>query len=124
MSRSGAGCREAATSQHHGGRQPVGGAAGGLGFRRSAGAGAGRARRGGSCAASSRRFYERVAVATIVLGALRGIGQDNRVSAMESLRAWNKRQVQRLERKAQREGRAVKGSARMARSGRPRGLAG
>jgi hypothetical protein len=72
----------------------------------------------------SRRFYERVAVAAIVLSALRGIGQDNRVSAMESLRAWNKRQVQRLERKAQRQGRAVKGSARMARSGRPRGLAG
>ena len=72
----------------------------------------------------SRRFYEKVAVAAIVLGALRGIGQDNRVSAMASLQAWNKRQVQRLERKAQRQGRAVKSSARMARSGRPRGLAG
>ena len=72
----------------------------------------------------SRRFYERVAVAAIVLGALRGIGQDNRVSAMARLQAWNKRQVQRLEHKAQRQGRAVKGSARMARSGQPRGLAG
>ena len=72
----------------------------------------------------SRRFYEKVAVAAIVLGALRGIGHDNQVSAMASLRAWNKREIQRLERKAQRQGRAVKGSARMARSGRPRGLAG
>jgi hypothetical protein len=71
----------------------------------------------------SRRFYEKVAVAAIVLGALRGIGHDNRVSAMASLRAWNKREIQRMERKAQRQGRAVKGSARMARSGRPRGLA-
>ena len=72
----------------------------------------------------SRRFYEKVAVAVIVLGALRRIGQDNGASAMASLRAWNKREMQRLERKAQRQGRAVKGSARMARSGRPRGLGG
>jgi hypothetical protein len=72
----------------------------------------------------SRRFYEAVAVAAIVLGALRGIGRDNRVSVVASLRAWNKREVQRLEREAQRQGRAVKGSARMARSGPPRGLAG
>ena len=72
----------------------------------------------------SRRFYEKVAVAAIVLGALRGIGQDNRASTMARLRAWDKRQIQRMERKAQREGRAVKGSARMARSGPPRGLAG
>ena len=72
----------------------------------------------------SRRFYEKVAVAAIVLGALRGIGQDNRASTMARLQAWNKREIQRLERKAQRQGRAVKGSARMARSGPPRGLAG
>lgn len=72
----------------------------------------------------SRRFYEKVAVAAIVLGALRGIGQDNRASTMARLQAWNKRQVQRMERKAQRQGRAVEGSARMARSGPPRGLAG
>ncbi len=72
----------------------------------------------------SRRFYEKVAVAAIVLGALRGIGQDNRASTTARLQAWDKRQIQRLERKAQRQGRAVKGSARMARSGPPRGLAG
>ena len=72
----------------------------------------------------SRRFYEKVAVAAIVLGALRGIGQDNRASTMARLQAWDKRQIQRLEREAQRQGRAVTGSARMARSGPPRGLAG
>ncbi len=71
----------------------------------------------------SRRFYEKVAVAAIVLGALRGMGQDNRVSAMARLQAWNKREIQRMERKAQRQGRAVRGSVRMARSGPPRGLA-
>jgi hypothetical protein len=83
----------------------------------------------------SRRLYEKVAVAAIVLGALRGIGHDNRVSTMARLKAWDKREVQRLERKAKREiqrlegkaqrhGRAVKGSARMASSEPPRGLAG
>ncbi len=72
----------------------------------------------------SRGFYEKVAVAVIVLGALRGIGQDNRASTMARLKAWDKRQIQRVERKAQRQARAVKGSAEMARSGPPRGLAG
>ena len=70
----------------------------------------------------SRRFYENVAVAAIVLEALRGIGQDNRASAMARLRAWDKRQVQRMEREAERPDRTVTGSARMARA-RPRGLA-
>jgi hypothetical protein len=51
----------------------------------------------------SRRFYEKVAVAAIVLGALRGIGHDNRVSTLARLQAWDKREVQRLERKAKRE---------------------
>ena len=51
----------------------------------------------------SRRFYETVAVAAIVLGALKGIGHDNRVSTMARLQAWEKREIQRLERKAQRE---------------------
>ena len=68
----------------------------------------------------SRRFYETVAVAAIVLGALKGIGHDNRVSTMARLQAWNKREIQRLERKAQHQGRAAKGSARMVRSGPPR----
>ena len=72
----------------------------------------------------SRRFYENVAVAAIALGALRRIGQDNRASSMARLQAWDKRQIQRIERKAQGQARAVKGSVRMARSGPPRGLAG
>jgi hypothetical protein len=72
----------------------------------------------------SRRFYEKVAVAVIVLGALKGIGQDNQASTMARLQAWDKRTVQRLERKAQRQGRAVKGSAQMARSRTRRGLDG
>ena len=72
----------------------------------------------------SRRFYEKVAVAAIVLGALKGIGHDNQVSTMARLQAWDKREIQRLQRKAQRQGRAVKGAAQMARSGPPRGLAG
>ena len=72
----------------------------------------------------SRRFYEKVAVAVIVLGALKGIGHDNQVSTMARLQAWDKREIQRLERKAQRQGRAVKGSAQMARSRTRRDLAG
>ena len=48
----------------------------------------------------SRRFYERAAVAAIALGALRKVGQENRASAMARLVAWNKREIQRLERKA------------------------
>ena len=72
----------------------------------------------------SRSFYEKVAVAVIVVGALKRIGQDNGASAMASLRAWNQREIQRLERKAQRQGRAVKGSARMARSRATKDLAG
>jgi hypothetical protein len=63
-------------------------------------------------------------VAAIALASLRGIGQENRASAMARLSAWNKREIQRLEHKAEREARAVTGARRMARSGRPRGLAG
>ena len=76
----------------------------------------------------SRRFQEGVAVSAIALGALRGIGQENRASMMARLSAWNKRQVQllerqaerqvqRLERQAERQARAVKGAGQMARSG-------
>ena len=71
----------------------------------------------------NRRFHERLAVAVIALGALRGIGQDNRASAMARLSAWNKREMQRLERKAEHQTAAITGARRMARSGRPRGLA-
>ena len=65
----------------------------------------------------SRRFQEGVAVTAIALGALRGIGQENRASMTERVSAWNKRQVQRLEHQAERQARAVKGAGRMARSG-------
>jgi len=76
----------------------------------------------------SRRFQEGVAVTAIALGALRGIGQENRASMMARLSAWNKRQVQflerqaerqvrHLERQAERQVRAVKGAGQMARSG-------
>jgi len=47
----------------------------------------------------SPRFYERVVVGVIVLAALRGLGQENSASTMERLAAWNKREIQRLERR-------------------------
>ena len=72
----------------------------------------------------SRRFYERVAVDVIALTSLRAIGQENRASMMARLSAWDKRQIQRLEREAERRARTVKGAGQMARSGPPRGLAG
>jgi hypothetical protein len=64
----------------------------------------------------SRRFYERVALAMIVIRALRQINQQNRASAMARLSAWDKRQIQRLEVKAQHQVRAAKGTRRMIRS--------
>ncbi len=51
----------------------------------------------------SPRFHERVIVGAIVLGALRGIGQESRASTFARVAAWNKRQVQILERKAERQ---------------------
>ena len=60
----------------------------------------------------SRRFRERVIVGAIVLGALRGLGQQNRASAFERLSAWNKRQVQLLERQAERQARRLEREAR------------
>ena len=65
----------------------------------------------------SRRFYERVTLAVIVLRALRQMNQQSRASTMARLAAWDKRQIQRLEAKAQQEVRAVKGTGRMVRSG-------
>jgi len=64
----------------------------------------------------SRRFYERVTLAVIVLRALRQINQQNRASAMERLAAWDKRQIHRIEVKAQQQGLSVKGTRRMIRS--------
>ncbi len=72
----------------------------------------------------SPRFYKTMAVTAIAVGSLRQIGQQNAASMTARLSAWNKREMQRLERKAQRQGKAVKGAAQMARSGPPRGLAG
>jgi len=65
----------------------------------------------------SRHFQEGVAVTAIALGALRGIGQQNRASMMARMSAWNKRQVQRLEHQAERQARAVKAAGQMAHSG-------
>jgi len=65
----------------------------------------------------SRHFQEGVAVTAIALGALRGIGQENRASMMARMSAWNKRQVQRLEHQAERQARAVKAAGQMAHSG-------
>ena len=48
----------------------------------------------------SRGFYERVIFAAIVLAALTKLGQENQARNFARLAAWNKRQVQRLERKA------------------------
>ena len=82
----------------------------------------------------SHRFYQRVITVAVALGAVRRIGQENQASTMARLAAWDKRQVQRLERKAKRQvkrlerkakrqGRVIKGAAQMARSGAPRHLA-
>ena len=51
----------------------------------------------------SRRFYEGVAVTAIALAALARLGQENRASAIAHLAAWDKHQIQLLERKAERE---------------------
>lgn len=70
----------------------------------------------------SRRFYARLITVVVAVRALGQIGHENQASTMERLTAWDKRQVQRLEHKAQRHVRAIKGSADMARSGGPRQL--
>ena len=48
----------------------------------------------------SRGFYERVVFAAVVLVALAKLGQENRAKSFARLAAWNKRQIERLERKA------------------------
>jgi hypothetical protein len=55
----------------------------------------------------SPRFYARLAVAAIAVGSLRQIGQQNQASMMARLKAWNQREMQHMERKAQRQARAV-----------------
>jgi len=56
----------------------------------------------------SRRLYERLAMAGIVLAALRGLGQENSASTMARLAAWNKREVARLEHRVERVERKAK----------------
>ena len=48
----------------------------------------------------SRSFYERVAFAAIVVAALGRLGQENQAKNLARVAAWNKRQIERLERKA------------------------
>jgi len=64
----------------------------------------------------SRRFYERVAVAVIALRALGQMGLENRASTVERLAAWNKRELQRLERKAKQPARSAQGTRQMVHS--------
>jgi hypothetical protein len=47
----------------------------------------------------SRRFYERAAVAAIVLAALAGLNRESGAKAFAGLVAWAKRQDERLEHK-------------------------
>jgi hypothetical protein len=47
----------------------------------------------------SRRFYEGLATALIAYCALRELGRQNQATVLERLRAWNRREVQRLERR-------------------------
>ena len=72
----------------------------------------------------SPRFYATVAVTAIAVSSLRQIGQQNRADMAARLGAWNQREMQRLGRQAQRQVRAVKGAAEMARSELPGGPAG
>jgi hypothetical protein len=48
----------------------------------------------------SRGFYERVIFAAIVVVAAAKLGQENQTKNLARLAAWNKRQIERLERKA------------------------
>jgi hypothetical protein len=70
----------------------------------------------------SRRFYARLITVVVAVRALGQIGHENQTTNLARLSAWDKRQVQRIEQKAQRHARAVKGSVEMARSGGPRQL--
>jgi len=51
----------------------------------------------------SPRFYQRLAIGAVVLAALGRMGQENRAGAMARLAAWNKREIQRFERYAERQ---------------------
>jgi len=59
----------------------------------------------------SRRFYERVALAGVAVAALSGLGQENRVRASARLGTWNRRQIELLERKAERTAKRIAAKA-------------
>jgi len=68
----------------------------------------------------SRRFYERMAFGAIVLAAFRGINQQSRANTYARLAAWNTKQTQNIERRAERtaqniERRAEREGKRLAR---------
>jgi hypothetical protein len=64
----------------------------------------------------SRRFYERVAFVAVVVAALSRLGQENQTKTFARLATWNKRQIDLLERKVEREAgrleRKAKGEAK------------
>jgi hypothetical protein len=70
----------------------------------------------------SRRFYARLITVVVAVRALGQIGHENQTTNLARLSAWDKRQVKRLEHKAEHHVRAIKGSAEMTRSGAPRHL--
>jgi len=59
----------------------------------------------------SRRFYARLITVVVAVRALGQIGHENQTTNLARLSAWDKRQVERLENKAKRQVRAIKGDA-------------
>ena len=72
---------------------------------------------------TSRRFYAALAVGAISVAALGRIGKESGGSTLERLAAWDRQQVERARRKAERQARAVQGGRRMIRRRATRGLA-
>ena len=60
----------------------------------------------------SRRFYEQIAFVAVAMAALSGLSKENREKALGRLVAWNKRQIQVFERKAEREAGRLERKAR------------
>ena len=71
---------------------------------------------------TSRGFYAALAVGAIAVVALGRIGKESGGSTLERVAAWDRRQVERARRKAERQARAVKGGGRMIRRRASRGL--
>jgi hypothetical protein len=72
---------------------------------------------------TSSRFYAALAVGAIAVVALGRIGRESGASSLERVAAWDRRQVERARRKAERQARAVRGGGRMIRRRATRGLA-